>query len=67
MLKETEQSLNTESILSDISYKSFRTQDLFPVQNSYCDHRNFDGVNQPLIYCVMKQVAKYDHSRLVFT
>ncbi len=67
MFKETDQSLNAESVPSNISYKSFRTQDLFPVQNSSCDHRNFDGVNQPLIYCVMKPVGKHDHFTLVFT
>ena len=36
----------TESVPSNIAYKSFKTQNL-PMQNSYCDHRNFDSVNQP--------------------
>jgi hypothetical protein len=39
--------LNTESVPSNISYKSFKTYNL-PMQNSYCDHRNFDSVNQSL-------------------
>jgi hypothetical protein len=29
------------------SYKSFKTYNL-SMQNSYCDHRNFDNVNQAL-------------------
>jgi hypothetical protein len=29
---------------SNISYKSLKN---FPMQNSYCDHRNFDSINQP--------------------
>ena len=37
--------LNTESVPSRISYKSFKT---LPKKNPYCDHRNFDSVNQPL-------------------
>ena len=37
----------TESVPANISYKSFKTHNL-PMQNSYCDHRNFDSVNQPL-------------------
>jgi hypothetical protein len=40
--------LNTKSVSSNISYKSFKTYNL-PMQNSYCDHRNFDNVNQALI------------------
>jgi hypothetical protein len=35
----------TKSVPSNISYKSFKTYNL-PTQNSYCDHRNFDCVNQ---------------------
>jgi hypothetical protein len=37
--------LNSESVSSNISYKSFKIYNL-PMQNSYCDHRNFDSVNQ---------------------
>ena len=43
MFDGTESLLNTESVLSNISYKSFKTYNL-PMQNSYCDHRNFDSV-----------------------
>jgi hypothetical protein len=32
-----------ESIPSNSSYKSFKTWNV-PLQNSYCDHRNFDSV-----------------------
>ena len=39
---------NTDSVPSNISYKSFKTLNL-PMQNSYCDDRNFDSVNQPKI------------------
>jgi hypothetical protein len=39
--------LNTESVPSNISYRSFKTKNL-PMQNTYCDHRNFDSVNHPL-------------------
>ncbi len=38
---------NTESVAANISYKSFKTQNL-PAQNSYCDHRNFDSIARPL-------------------
>jgi hypothetical protein len=47
MFEETYSELNTVSVPLKISYKSFKTYNL-PMQNSYCDHRNFDGVNQPL-------------------
>ena len=57
--------LNAESGPSDISYKSFKTQDLL-LQASSFDHRNFDSVNQPLIYCFRKPVGKYDYFRLLF-
>ena len=30
------------SVSSNTSYKSFKTQNL-PLQNPYCDHRNFDS------------------------
>ena len=36
---------NTESVPSNISYNSFKTSNL-PMQNSYCDFRNFDSVIQ---------------------
>ena len=45
MFEETDSLFNTESVPSNISYKSFKTQNL-PMQNSYCDHRNFDSGNQ---------------------
>jgi hypothetical protein len=32
-----------ESVPTNISYKSFKTYNL-SMQNSYCDHRNFDSV-----------------------
>jgi hypothetical protein len=44
---------NTESVPSNISYKSFRTSNL-AMQNSYCDHRN---VNQPLIVLILFNFA----------
>jgi hypothetical protein len=37
---------NTESVSSNISYKSFKTY--LCKENSYCDHRNFDIVEQSL-------------------
>ena len=40
MFEATDLMLNTESVPSNISYKSFKT--------SYCDHRNFDSGNQAL-------------------
>ena len=48
MFEETDSSFNTNSVPSNISYKSFKTYNL-PLQNSYCDHRNFDSVNQPVV------------------
>jgi hypothetical protein len=45
MFEETDSVLNTKPVPSNISYKSFGTKNL-PMQNSYCDHRNFDSVNQ---------------------
>jgi hypothetical protein len=45
MFEETNLVVNIESVCSNISYKSFKT---LPVQNSYCDHRNFDIVKQAL-------------------
>jgi hypothetical protein len=44
MFEETVSLLNTESVASNISYKSFKTKN-FPTQNFYCDHRNFERVN----------------------
>ena len=44
--------LNTES--SNISYKSFEPYNL-PMQNSYCDHRNFDRVNQSYDSCLITE------------
>ena len=46
MFEGSDSGLNTETVASKIYYKSFKTQNL-PFQNSYCDHRNFDNVNQP--------------------
>jgi hypothetical protein len=43
MFDETDSLLNIKSATSNISYKSFKT---LPMQTSYCDHRNFDSVNQ---------------------
>jgi hypothetical protein len=47
MFDGTEAVLNIASVPANISYKSFKT---FPMQNSYCDHRNFVNVNQALQY-----------------
>ena len=47
MFEETDSVLNIEPVPSNVSYKSFKTQNL-PMQNSYCDHRNFDSVDQSL-------------------
>jgi hypothetical protein len=47
MFEQTDFMLNTKSVSSNISYKSFKILNL-PMQNSYCDHRNFDSVNQLL-------------------
>jgi hypothetical protein len=43
MFEETDSVLN----ISNISYKSFKTQDLL-LQNSYCDHRNFDRAKKKI-------------------
>ncbi len=48
MFEGTDSMFNTKSGLSNISYKSFKLPNL-PAQNSYCDHRNFDSVNQVLV------------------
>ena len=40
---------------SNICYKSFKTYNL-PVQNSYCDHRNFDSLNQCQNSCISLRV-----------
>ena len=48
MFEGTDLLFNTKPVCSNIPYQSFKTQNL-PVQNSYCDHRNFDGVNQPYL------------------
>ena len=36
---------NTKSVPPNVSYKPFKNA---PMKNSYCDHRNFDSVNQLL-------------------
>jgi hypothetical protein len=41
MFDATDSVFNNETDPSNISYKSFKTSNL-PLQNSYCDHRNFD-------------------------
>ena len=43
MFEETDSMFNTESVASLTN--SLKTQ--LPMQNFYCDHRNFDSVNQP--------------------
>jgi hypothetical protein len=55
--------LNTESVPSKISYKSFKT---LPMQNSYCDHRNFDSVNQPLCRLQHDRAHRYEHCNAVW-
>jgi hypothetical protein len=49
MFEETESVLNTKSVALNI----LQNLEFTHVQNSYCDHRNFDSVNQPLdqAYC----------------
>ena len=47
MFEETDSVLNNEPISSDASHKSFKTRILL-MQNSYCDHRNFDSVKAML-------------------
>jgi hypothetical protein len=46
MLEGTDLMFNTESVSSNISYKPSNYN--LPMQNSYCDHRNFNIVNQAL-------------------
>jgi hypothetical protein len=41
MFEETDSVFTSKLVPSNISYKSFKT---LPMQNSYCDHRNFDSV-----------------------
>ena len=48
--------LNTELVPSNIFYKFFKTWNL-PTQYSYCDHRNFDSVNQPLLYEILAYIV----------
>jgi hypothetical protein len=48
MFEGTDLVLNTESVPSNISYKSFKTWNL-PMQNYYCDHRNFGSGNQAIL------------------
>ena len=45
MFEGTDSVLNTELVPSNISYKSFKTWNLY-IENSYCDHRTFGRVNQ---------------------
>jgi hypothetical protein len=45
MFEGTDSLFNSESVPSNISYKSFKTYNL-PMKNSYCDHKNFDNVNE---------------------
>ncbi len=42
MFEGTAYVFNTESVPSNISYKSYKTYNL-PMQDSYCDHRNLDS------------------------
>jgi hypothetical protein len=52
MFEETDSVLYTKLVPSKIkSFFAISLQNLeFPLQNSYCDHRNFDSVNHPLEY-----------------
>ena len=43
MFEGTDSMLSTQSVSSNVSYNSFKTQNL-PMKNSHCDHRNFDSV-----------------------
>ena len=47
MFEGNDSVLNSDSVPSKLSYKSFRTLNL-PLQNTSCDHRNFDSVNLSL-------------------
>jgi hypothetical protein len=48
MFEATDFVLNTKSVPSNIFLKTFQIITNLPMQNSYCDHRNFDNVNWPL-------------------
>jgi hypothetical protein len=43
MLEGTDSVFNTVLVPSNISYKSFKTNYNLPMENSYCDDRNFDS------------------------
>ncbi len=48
----TDKVLSTETVPSNISYKCYETHEThnLPMHYSYCDHRNFGSLDQPLIY-----------------
>jgi hypothetical protein len=62
MFGGTDSVLNIESVPSNISYKSFKTQNL-PMQNSYCDHRNFGSVNHALAHSINDYLHSFLRSR----
>ena len=56
MFEGTDPVLNTSSVPSHISYKSFTTR-ILPMQNSYCDYRNVDNVNIDCVIYLFWNVA----------
>ena len=66
MLERSDSLFNNEPVFSNISYKSFKTQNL-PLQNSYCDHRNVDIVKQALVIVTqLKLLIKFKTFRTFF-
>ena len=60
MFKGTDSMLNTKLVPSNISCKfSKHIEFTVPIiHNSYCDHRNFDNVNQPLyVLSTLEQIV----------
>jgi hypothetical protein len=51
MFAGTDSVFNTKSVSSNISYKQ--------MQDSYCDHRNFDSVNQLLLLPLCNHSSQY--------
>jgi hypothetical protein len=58
MFEGTDLMLNTDSVPTNISFKSFKTYNL-PTQNSYCDDRNFDSVNHAALTVCTGGIDQY--------
>ena len=58
MFERTDLMLNTDSVPTNISYKSFKTQNL-STQNLYCDDRNFDSVNHAALPVCTGDIDQY--------